>query len=388
MIDITNNLIQNDLELNTIEAAIADIKAGKVIIVVDDEDRENEGDFICAAECITPEIINFMATHGRGLICAPIDERRADDLGLKLMVSDNTALHETAFTVSIDLIGKGCTTGISAYDRATCIKAMVDPNTTAADFGKPGHIFPLRAKSGGVLRRTGHTEAAIDLAKMAGFGPAGVLVEILNEDGTMARLPQLVGIAKKHDLKIISIKDLVAYRMLTERLIKRETSLKVNTPYGEFDVTAYSQVNTQQVHLAVTKGTWKRDEPVLVRVHSSSEGDYMLGMLFGGYGTKIEKSLELLSKEGKGALVFMQNMSDSSTILSKLEQLKNSNDTSYKSSTFETPNPASMEQRDFGTGAQILRDMGISKIRLVTNNQKRRIGMVGFGLEVVEIVNW
>lgn len=388
MIDITNNIIAKDQKLNTIEEAIADIKAGKVIIVVDDEDRENEGDFICAAECVTPEIINFMATYGRGLICAPIDEKRADELGLKLMVSDNTALHETAFTVSIDLIGQGCTTGISAYDRATCIRAMINPKTKASDFGKPGHIFPLRAKTGGVLRRTGHTEAAIDLAKMAGFGPAGVLVEILNEDGSMARLPQLFEIAKKHDLKIISIKDLVAYRMLRERLVKQETTLKVNTPYGEFDVTAYSQLNTEQVHIAVSKGTWSKDEPVLVRVHSSTEGDFLLGMLLGGYGTKIEKSLKLLNEKGQGVMLFMQNMTESGTLLSKLEQLKKAEGNDFTPDVIKSPMPSAIEQRDYGTGAQILRDLGISKIRLLTNNPKRRVGMVGFGLEIVEIVKW
>ncbi|RMG79493.1 MAG: 3,4-dihydroxy-2-butanone-4-phosphate synthase [Bacteroidetes bacterium] len=382
---MTGSQVQNGLKLNSIEEAIADIKAGKVIIVVDDEDRENEGDFICAAECVTPEIINFMATHGRGLICAPIDEHRADELGLNLMVSDNTALHETAFTVSIDLIGQGCTTGISAHDRAKCIRAMVDPNAKASDFAKPGHIFPLRAKSGGVLRRTGHTEAAIDLARLAGFGPAGVLVEILNEDGTMARLPQLFEIARKHDLKIISIKDLVAYRMRNERLVKREISLPIQTRFGTFDVTAYSQADADDVHLALTLGSWAPDEPVLVRVHSSSEADFLLSLLNESYGAKIQKSLELVAAEGKGVVLFMRNMTNRSTLLSKLKALKEG-EPAPKSAPEKTP--SALEQRDFGTGAQILRDLGVSKIRLITNNPKRRVGIIGFGLEIVELVNW
>ncbi|HMP26354.1 MAG TPA: 3,4-dihydroxy-2-butanone-4-phosphate synthase, partial [Saprospiraceae bacterium] len=265
------NTTNEKIRLNTIEEAIEDIRAGKVIIVVDDEDRENEGDFICAAEIVTPEIINFMATYGRGLICTPIDERRADELELNMMVSSNTALHETAFTVSIDLIGRGCTTGISAYDRATGIRAMIDPTIKANDFARPGHIFPLRAKSGGVLRRTGHTEAAIDLARLAGFYPAGVLVEILNEDGTMARLPQLVDVAQRHNLKIIAIKDLVAYRMQHERLVTRELSVKKATKYGDFDIIAYREIITDDLHLVIRKGDWAPDEPVLVRVHSASE---------------------------------------------------------------------------------------------------------------------
>jgi len=385
MFNMTGSQVQNGLKLNSIEEAIADIKAGKVIIVVDDEDRENEGDFICAAECVTPEIINFMATHGRGLICAPIDEHRADELGLNLMVSDNTALHETAFTVSIDLIGQGCTTGISAHDRAKCIRAMVDPNAKASDFAKPGHIFPLRAKSGGVLRRTGHTEAAIDLARLAGFGPAGVLVEILNEDGTMARLPQLFEIARKHDLKIISIKDLVAYRMRNERLVKREISLPLQTRFGTFDVTAYSQADADDVHLALTLGSWAPDEPVLVRVHSSSEADFLLSLLNESYGAKIQKSLELVAAEGKGVVLFMRNMTNRSTLLSKLKALKEG-EPEPKSAPEKTP--SALEQRDFGTGAQILRDLGVSKIRLITNNPKRRVGIIGFGLEIVELVNW
>lgn len=359
-------------QLNTIEEAIADIKAGKVIIVVDDEDRENEGDFICAAECVTPEIINFMATHGRGLICAPIDERRADELDLNMMVSSNTSLHETAFTVSIDLIGQGCTTGISAYDRATGIRALVDANIKATDYARPGHIFPLRAKSGGVLRRTGHTEAAIDLAKLAGFYPAGVLVEILNEDGTMARLPQLIEVAKKHNLKIISIKDLVAYRMRTERLVKREASLHIPTAYGVFEVVPFRELLTDDVHLAIKKGDWKPDEPVLVRVHSSSETGEIIGYLFDNYGNHLQKSIEFIAQEGAGVLIYMRHYKNSDAILQCLR-------------AYETGEQhADMEQRDYGVGAQMLHELGISKIRLLTNHPKRRIGLIGYGLEIVE----
>ncbi len=365
-------ILEESIKLNTIEEAIADIKAGKVIIVVDDEDRENEGDFICAAECITPEIINFMATHGRGLICAPIDERRADELQLNLMVSSNTSLHETAFTVSIDLIGQGCTTGISAYDRATGIRALVDPATKPADYARPGHIFPLRAKTGGVLRRTGHTEAAIDLARLSGFYPAGVLVEILNEDGTMARLPQLMDIAKKFDLKIIAIKDLVAYRMRNERLIKREMSVDINTTYGQFEVIAYRQITTGDIHLAIKKGTWQSNEPVLVRVHSATETGEVLGAIFENYGLQLQKAIELISREEKGVLLYMRHGEKSDMLLQQLQH-------------FAKPEgkPES-EQRDFGVGAQILRDLDICKIRLITNNPKRRIGLTGYGLEIVE----
>jgi 3,4-dihydroxy 2-butanone 4-phosphate synthase/GTP cyclohydrolase II len=369
------------LELNTIEEAIADIKAGKVIIVVDDEDRENEGDFICAAECITPDIINFMASQGRGLICAPIDEKRADELDLPMMVSDNTALHETAFTVSIDLIGKGCTTGISAYDRAQCIKALVDPNSTAKDFARPGHIFPLRAKSGGVLRRTGHTEAAIDLARMAGFYPAGVLVEILNEDGSMARLPQLVKLSKELDLKVISIKDLVAYRMQNERIIRRESSVVTETPLGEFEFIAYKQLTTGDTHLAIRKGVWNPEEPVLVRVHSASETSDMVQAIFGYPNKTQQESLQLIAEEGKGLLLYMRHSEKGDPVLNKILELKN------EKPDHEEETHSEREQRDFGVGAQILRDQGIRKLRLITQNPKRRIGLTGYGLEIVETVS-
>ncbi len=365
--------------LDTIEDAVADIKAGKVIIVVDDEDRENEGDFICAAECVTPEIINFMATHGRGLICAPIIEQRADELGLDLMVSNNTALHETAFTVSIDLIGHGCTTGISAYDRATGIRAMVDPNIKASDFARPGHIFPLRAKAGGVLRRTGHTEAAIDLARLAGYYPAGVLVEILNEDGSMARLPQLYRIAKKFGLRIISIKDLVAYRMRTERIIRKEMEAPIRTPYGHFTVHAFRQLTSGDIHLAFVMGQWQPGEPVLVRVHSASETGGLIGLLFGSYSAVLERALRRIASEGKGVLLYMRHSEKADAILTYLKALQTTGD-------IDQHLHSDMTQRDFGVGAQILRDLGISKIRLMTQNPKKRVGLIGYGLEIVEHV--
>ena len=360
--------------LNTIPEAIEDIKQGKIVIVVDDEERENEGDFICAAECVTPEIINFMATHGRGLICAPIDEKRADELSLHMMVQENTALHETAFTVSIDLIGKGCTTGISAHDRATCIKALVDKNTTASDFAKPGHIFPLRAKSGGVLRRSGHTEAAIDLAKLAGFQSVGVLVEILNEDGSMARLPQLSQIAQKHNLKIISIKDLISYRMTRERIIEHQLTVKLDSKYGQFDVKAYKQITTGDIHLAFVKGSIDGDIPTFVRVHSSSETGDILGRIFDDYGAQLKASLEVIAAAGSGVLLYMRHGEKGTSIL---EKLKN-----YAEPAEPTSNTS--EQRDFGVGAQILREIGVRKIRLITNNPRTRVGLIGFGLEITE----
>ncbi len=387
-IDMTTptNTDHSKFKLNTIAEAVEDIRNGKVIIVVDDEDRENEGDFICAAECITPEIINFMATHGRGLICTPIEESRAEELGLKMMVPENTALHETAFTVSIDLIGQGCTTGISAYDRATGIRALVNPATKPEDFARPGHIFPLRAKSGGVLRRTGHTEASIDLARMAGFRPVGVLVEILNEDGTMARLPQLIKIAERHNLKIISIKDLVAYRMETERLIKREFSMPFKNRFGEFQLITYSQVPGGDTHLAIIKGIWQPDEAVTVRVHSSMEGNDLLSILLDDSGYRLDKSLEAIAKQGKGALVIMRHGEKDLPLMACLQQMANGTDKSPK--PYRGRRNQEVEQRDYGIGAQILRDLGISKIKLLSNNPTRRIGMIGFGLEIVEVVGW
>jgi len=363
-----------NIQLNTIESALEDIRQGKVLIVVDNEDRENEGDFICAAECITPEIINFMATHGRGLICAPIDEQRADELNLDLMVSSNTAYHETAFTVSIDLIGHGCTTGISAHDRASCIKVLTDPNAKSSDFARPGHIFPLRAKSGGVLRRNGHTEAAVDLAKLAGLYPAGVLVEILNQDGSMARLPELIEIAKLHQLKIITIQDLVAYRLKTERLVERIFERDIQTPCGDFRAMVYRQANGDE-HLAVVKGYFKGDEIVPVRVHSSSESVDIYSVLFKGYAREIEKTMEYMQKQGKG--VFL-NLFHGEKKLTLLETLMHQEKPKTNSAEFNE------NQKDIGVGAQILKDLGIHKIRLITSQPKRRVGLKAFDLEIVD----
>ena len=360
-------------QLNSIVEAIEEIKAGKVVIVVDDEDRENEGDFICAAACITPEIINFMAKFGRGLICAPITEQRAKELQLDLMVQESTALHATAFTISIDYKGKGCTTGISAYDRATGIKALVDPKTQPADFGRPGHIFPLKAKNGGVLRRTGHTEAAIDLARLAGFSAAGVLVEILNEDGSMARLPQLLEIAKQHQLKIISIKDLVAYRMSTERIISKELEVTIDSKWGPCKVVAYNQLTTGDTHLAIVMGTWNPDDPVLVRVHSSTETGDVLGILFDNQSIQLHQAMATIKEQQGGVLLYMRH-SENNSIIQKLKELQDSTQ------------PILSEQRDFGVGAQILRDLGVSKIRLLTKNPRRRVALDGYGLEIIENV--
>lgn len=368
-------LEQTDIRVNTIEEAIEDIKAGKIIIVVDDEDRENEGDFICAAEMITPELINFMAKYGRGLICTPILQQRAKELDLDLMVKSNTAMHNTAFTVSIDLIGSGCTTGISAYDRSTGIKALINADTKPKDFARPGHIFPLIAKDGGVLRRTGHTEAAVDLARLAGFYPAGVLVEILNEDGSMARLPQLFKISESLGIKIITIKDLVAYRMLRESLVHEELSTELDTPFGQFTVKAFKQITTGDIHLALTMGNISDGAPHLVKVHSNTETGDILGILFNGYGDQLTKSLKLISDTKSGVLLFIRHSENVQNILEKLHQLD-------KKPEF---NPSkSDEQRDFGIGAQILRALGIRKIKLISNHQKKRVGLIGYGLEIVD----
>ena len=371
-------LQDNVVVLNTIPEAIEDIKNGKVVIVVDDEDRENEGDFICAAETITPEIVNFMALHGRGLICAPIQEERAKELGLDLMVKENTALHHTAFTVSIDLIGHGCTTGISAYDRATGIKAITDPGIKAEDFARPGHIFPLISKKGGVLRRTGHTEASIDLAVMAGLYPAGVLIEILNEDGTMARLPQLLEIAKKFDLKIISIKDLVAYRMAHERIIKMEYKSTIETAHGPFDVSVFRQLTTGDLHLAFSKGHFSESEPALVRVHSSTETGDIFNHILDCDNNTVAKSLHLIANEGSGLLLYMRHGEKNESIIQKLKALEQG--------VKEESGPNMDEQRDFGIGAQILRDFGIRKMRLISNHSKKRVGLIGYGLEITEYI--
>ena len=372
--------MSSQIQLNTIEEAIADIRAGKVIIVVDDEDRENEGDFICAAETVTPDIINFMAMHGRGLICTPLEEKRADELGLDLMVGANTALHETAFTVSIDLIGHGCSTGISAYDRATGIRHLTNPAAKPSDFARPGHIFPLRAKTGGVLRRTGHTEAAVDLAQLAGLYPAGVLVEILNPDGSMARLPQLIGVARKFDLKIISIDELVAYRMRTERLIKREMETAIKTIYGDFDAVVFTDISSGDTHLVLKKGVWTEDEPVLVRVHSWSETGGILGNLLADYGSQIQSALRKIEEAGKGAFVYLRQ-ADKANLLSRLKIYKQLMDDG-EPEKFEMH--TSMGKKDFGVGAQILRELGVSKIRLLTNHPRPRTGFIGYGLEIVE----
>ncbi|MDG1327146.1 MAG: 3,4-dihydroxy-2-butanone-4-phosphate synthase [Flavobacteriaceae bacterium] len=380
----TNN--ESTLKLNTISDAIEDIKKGKVVIVVDDENRENEGDFIAAAEMVTPEMINFMATHGRGLICAPLTEERCEELGLSMMVKNNTVLHNTQFTVSVDLIGQGCTTGISVHDRSKTIKALVDKNTKVHDLGRPGHIFPLRAKEGGVLRRTGHTEASIDLARLAGLQPAGILVEILNEDGTMARLPELIKVAKKFDLKLISIEDLVAYRMEHDSLISKKEDFKINTKYGNFRLRAYQQTTNDQIHIALTKGKWKNTEPVLVKVNSTLINNDILGTLTNNADKKIEDMFSVFNKESKGAIVFINQQSQSINLLSRLKSLKEAQSDQMVA---KAPRIV-MDSKDFGIGAQILHDLGIRKIRLVTNskNIKKRVGMIGYGLEISEYVNY
>lgn len=371
------------MSLNTIEEAIEAIKQGEIIIVVDDEDRENEGDFIVAAEKVTPEVVNFMATHGRGLICAPLVEDRCDELGLDLMVQQNTAAYETPFTVSIDLIGHGTTTGISASDRAKTILALVDPKTKAEELGKPGHIFPLRAKAGGVLRRAGHTEAAIDFARLAGFQPAGAIVEIMNEDGTMARLPQLKEIAQKFNLKLVTIKDLIAYRIKNESLINREVEVQLPTEYGDFNLIHYTQKTTGQEHLALSKGEWKEDEAVLVRVHSSC----MTGDIFGSCrcdcGPQLHAAMKTIEKEGKGVIVYMNQEGRGIGLLNKLKAYKLQEE-GYDTVEANVKLGFNMDDRDYGIGAQILRDLGVSKMRLMTNNPKKRTGLIGYGLEIVE----
>ncbi len=374
-----------EFTLNTIEEAIEEIKAGKVVIVVDDEDRENEGDFLTAASNITPEIVNFMATHGRGLICAPLMEERCDELGLELMVKSNSALYETPFTVSVDLNGHGCTTGISASDRSKTIKALIDPTIHPSELGKPGHIFPLRAKKGGVLRRAGHTEAAVDLARLAGFEPAGVIVEILNEDGTMARLPQLVEIAKKFDLKIVSIEDLIEYRIKTESLIDRLVDVQMPTAWGDFQLYAYKEKNTGQEHLALVKGEWKKDDHILVRVHSSC----MTGDIFGSCrcdcGPQLHAAMQAIEKEGRGIIVYMNQEGRGIGLVNKLRAYKLQEE-GYDTVEANLKLGFKADERDYGIGAQIIRDLGVSKMKLMTNNPTKRTGLVGYGLEIVENV--
>ena len=371
--------------LDSIEAAIKDIKNGKLVIVVDDEDRENEGDFITAAKNVTPEIINFMSTHGRGLICAPLSEERCDALDLQPMVSDNTSLHATPFTVSIDLLRHGCTTGISAHDRAKTVQALVDVSTKPEDLGRPGHIFPLRARKGGVLRRSGHTEATVDLAKLAGFDAAGVLVEIMNEDGTMARLPQLKQIAKKFDLKIVSIKDLISYRLSKETLIKEEERVQMPTKYGIFELIAFKQLNTGDIHLAIKKGNWQKNEAIMVRVHSSCMTGDILGSLRCDCGDQLHKALKMIEAEGKGVVLYMNQEGRGIGLLNKLKAYK------LQEQGLDTVEANlhlgfGMDERDYGVGAQILRELGISKMKLMSNNPRKRAGLLGYGLEVVETI--
>jgi 3,4-dihydroxy 2-butanone 4-phosphate synthase / GTP cyclohydrolase II len=372
-------------KLNTIEEAIDDIRKGKVIIVVDDEDRENEGDFLAAAEMVTPEMINFMATHGRGLICTPLTESRCKELDLKPMVTNNTDHMETAFTVSIDLKGKGVTTGISAADRALTIKALVDDNTKPFDLARPGHIFPLTAKQGGVLRRTGHTEAAIDFARLAGFKSAGVIVEIMNEDGTMARLPELVEVAKKFDLKLVSIEDLVAYRMQHDSLIQKKEDYEIATRFGSFRLRAYLQTTNNQVHIALTKGTWNSNEAVLTRINSTQINNDLLGTLTTNADSKLDRMFQQINTAEKGAIVFINQEVKSINLLNRLAELK----TLQGNGVAKAPQPK-MDSKDFGIGAQILHDLDISKIKLLSNTEARakRVGMIGYGLEIVDYVSY
>jgi 3,4-dihydroxy 2-butanone 4-phosphate synthase/GTP cyclohydrolase II len=372
-------------KFNTIEEAIEDIKIGKMIIVVDDEDRENEGDFLTAARNVTPEVINFMAREGRGLICAPLTDTRCAELKLDLMVNDNTTLHETPFTVSVDLLGKGCTTGISAQDRAKTVQALIDVNSKPEDFGKPGHIFPLKARPEGVLRRAGHTEAAIDFARLAGFEPAGCIVEILNEDGSMARVPDLIKLAHKFDMKLVTIKDLIAYRLEKESLIQRLISVDMPTRYGNFVLTAFKQIDTGEEHIVLQKGTWEENEPVLVRVHSSCiTGDIFHSMRC-DCGDQLHKAMELIEHEGKGMVLYINQEGRGIGLVNKLKAYK------LQEQGLDTVDANlqlgfKMDERDYGVGAQILRAMGVQKMRLMTNNPTKRAGLIGYGLEIVENV--
>jgi len=377
--------MQDKIKLDSIESAIEEIKNGKIIIVVDDEDRENEGDFLAAADCVTPEMVNFMATHGRGLICAPIIDDRCEVLGLDLMVGKNTTLHETPFTISIDYLGKGCTTGISAHDRAVTIKALVDPDTKPEDFGKPGHIFPLKARKGGVLRRAGHTEAAIDFARLAGLSPVGIICEIMNEDGSMARLPDLKVVAEKFNMKLVSIKDLIEYRLQKESLIKREIAVEMPTIWGDFSLVAFRQINNDQEHLALIKGEWSEDEPVLVRVHSSCLTGDIFGSCRCDCGEQLHAAMQMVEQAGKGVIVYMNQEGRGIGLLNKLKAYK------LQEQGLDTvqANLAlgfKMDERDYGIGAQILRNLGVRKMRLMSNNPTKRAGLIGYGLEVVDHV--
>ncbi|MGA9324471.1 MAG: 3,4-dihydroxy-2-butanone-4-phosphate synthase [Salegentibacter sp.] len=376
--------IAETIKLDRIEEAIDDIRAGKVIIVVDDIDRENEGDFVAAAEKVTPEMINFMATHGRGLICAPITEARCKELKLDMMVGNNTDPMETAFTISVDLRGQGVTTGISAADRAKTVQSLIDPAIKPSDLGRPGHIFPLKAKEGGVLRRTGHTEAAIDFARLAGFEPAGVIVEIMNEDGTMARLPQLLKVAERFDLKVVSIEDLVAYRMQHDSLIEKKEDFDIHTRFGDFRLRAYKQTTNNQVHMALTKGSWKPNEEIMVRVNSTLVNNDILGTLTNDADKKLDTMFKAINEEGRGAIVFINPANQSLNLLTRLHELREL----QKKGEMKAP-PMIMDNKDFGIGAQILHDLGIHKIRLLSNSQQtKRVGMIGYGLEITEYVNY
>jgi 3,4-dihydroxy 2-butanone 4-phosphate synthase/GTP cyclohydrolase II len=372
--------------LDSIESAIEDIKLGKMVIVVDDEERENEGDFITAARNVTPEVINFMSKHGRGLICAPLLEDRCDELGLEVMVNNNTALHETAFTVSVDLLGHGCTTGISAHDRSKTIQALINSKTKPEELGRPGHIFPLRSKKGGVLRRAGHTEATTDLARLAGFEPAGVLVEIMNDDGSMARLPQLRDVALKFDFKIISIKDLIEYRLKRDSLIEEIVRVDMPTQFGHFKLIAFQEKNTSNEHLALIKGSWEPDEPVMVRMHSSCFTGDILGSLRCDCGEQLHMAMQMVEEEGKGAILYMNQEGRGIGLLNKLKAYR------LQEEGMDTVEANihlgfQMDQRDYGVGAQMLRYLGISKLRLITNNPKKRVGLLGYGLEIIENVS-
>ena len=375
---------QSKIKLNTIEEAIQDIKDGKVIIVVDDENRENEGDFLAAAENVTPEMINFMATHGRGLICAPLTEKRCKELELGMMVHNNTDPMETAFTVSVDLRGNGVTTGISASDRAKTVKALIDSNTKPFELARPGHIFPLKAKEGGVLRRTGHTEAAIDFARLANLKPAGLIVEIMNEDGTMARLPQLIDVAKKFDIKIVSIEDLVAYRMEHDSLIEKKEDYTIKTRFGDFRLRAYQQTTNNQVHIALTKGSWNTNEGVLTRVNSTLVNNDILGTLTNNADKKLDQMFQSINEQGKGAILFINQQNQSQNLLNRLHILKEN----QAIGVMKAPVMA-MDNKDFGIGAQILHDLKINKIQLMTNSQQtKRVGMIGYGLEIIDYVTY
>ena len=376
---------KDKIKLNSIESAIKDIRDGKIVIVVDDKNRENEGDFLASAELVTPEIINFMATHGRGLICAPITENISKRLGLNLMVGTNTDPQDTAFTVSIDLKGNGVTTGISASDRAATIRALIDKKTKANQFSKPGHVFPLVAKSGGVLRRTGHTEAAIDLPRLAGLKPAGVIVEIMNKDGSMARVPDLIKVAKKFDLKIISIEDLVAYRMEHDSLIEKEEDFEINTRFGKFRLRAYKQTTNNNVHIALTKGSWDKGDAVLTRINSKSVQNDVLGTLTSDTDASLSKMFEIINKDKMGAMIFISPELKAINTLKRLKILKK-NQTKNKITKAPILN---MDDRDFGIGAQILHDLDITNLKLITNTKEtKRVGMIGYGLEISEYINF